>query len=66
MQPLSLEASLVSCQPMPAILSISFSVANIVRVLGRDKKFMAAAIGFIEQTLLAAEAIRVLPKAIAP
>ncbi|KAK1254766.1 hypothetical protein MKX08_008761 [Trichoderma sp. CBMAI-0020] len=47
-------------------ISITNAAAFFGSELSRDKKFMAAAIGFIEQTLLAAEAIRVLPKAIAP
>ncbi|UKZ64992.1 uncharacterized protein TrAtP1_006194 [Trichoderma atroviride] len=56
--------------PVFPIIIEAISLTNAAAFFGseisHDKKFMAAAIGFIEQTLLAAEAIRVLPKAIAP
>ncbi|KAM0460019.1 hypothetical protein ACHAO4_002147 [Trichoderma viride] len=47
-------------------ISLTNATAFFGSELSHDKKFMASAVGFIEQTLLAAEAIRVLPKAIAP
>ncbi|KAL7927017.1 cytochrome P450 [Trichoderma austrokoningii] len=47
-------------------ISLTNAAAFFGSELSQNEKFMAAAISFIEQTLLAAEAIRVLPKAIAP